>query len=112
MADNAEIGRDGRGIVRIERVDVRGKGDRQVPGKGLDRGKSRQDQRNDDEAPAGETACQSHFGHRSLRSRIWTVTPRAPDGADRKSAGSGKSVSVRVHLGGRRIKKKKTEEES
>src|SRR3546814_16622665 len=77
MADNAEIGRDGRGIVRIERVDVRGKGDRQVPGKGLDRGKSRQDQRNDDEAQAGETACQSHFGHRSLRSRLWTVKPRA-----------------------------------
>src|SRR3546814_13279468 len=38
----------------------------------------------------------------------WRVVRFSPAGEDRKSVVSGKSVSVRVDLGGRRIIKKKT----
>src|SRR3546814_15485805 len=40
---------------------------------------------------------------------FWEVTDYCRSGIDRKSVGEGKSVSVRVDLGGGRILKKKTQ---
>src|SRR3546814_20946399 len=68
-------------------------------------------------------------GHRYVRKRAATLLPREHqcvgwsigicsgrpeqfDGRDRKSVVSGKSVSVRVDLGGRRINKTKTEQQN
>src|SRR3546814_11338905 len=44
--------------------------------------------------------CGTHTGLRNVRDRLSN-----PFGADRKSVGSGKSVSVRVDFGGRRYNK-------
>src|SRR3546814_18219935 len=44
----------------------------------------------------------------AVRHRYLAAVGVARGGGDRKSVGSGKSVSVRVDLGGRRILKKKT----
>src|SRR3546814_17982536 len=45
--------------------------------------------------------------HSARRPRAVSTSPRATAPPDRKSVGSGQSVSVRVDLGGRRIIQKK-----
>src|SRR3546814_14147440 len=49
-----------------------------------------------------------HLGEPVLAPRPWTGRAFPQDWDDRKSVVSGKSVSVRVDIGGRRILKKKT----
>src|SRR3546814_12046834 len=53
--------------------------------------------------PGRITACRSPASSASTRKRFWPSTLEV----DRKSVVEGKSVSVRVDLGGRRILKKK-----
>src|SRR3546814_11002610 len=58
-----------------------------------------------------QSACDVEAKHRNRRKRQYfmRLAPYTRSASDRKSVVSGKSVSVRVDLGGRRIiKKKKT----
>src|SRR3546814_11803154 len=72
----------------------------------LDR-KARQDQRADQKGEEAEALLQGPGVHAAARRRIEDKQAEAGDRTDRKRAEEGKSVSVRVDSGGRRLIKKK-----